>query len=239
MTQTTFLALCRLRIPEINSTDVISDANLLIIANQACTEFINKTDALPTSATFDLVEDLLEYPLSTYLTTFGKIRKEGLWWYNSSTSKWKYLDAIDEVTLSINYPDWLNTSSGNPLRYSLNGDIITVHPPASSTYAGTDYLKLFHYAQSVDMSDGTHYLFTGSASKRYPHLADYEEVPIEYVRAEVKQMLKKAADAKVAMDTFYSKVNYVKNQLTYRPDLGPNVRTQMPTMAQAKRTFGG
>jgi hypothetical protein len=239
MTKTTFLAFCRLRIPEIASTDVISDANLLIIANQACTEFINKTDALPTSTDFNLVLNLLEYPLSTYISSFAKIRREGLWWFNTDTSKWKYLDGIDEGTLRIDYPDWLNTASGNPLRYSLTGDILVVHPPASSNYAGDDRLKLYHYARSIDMVGDNNNLFTGSDTKRYPHLADYEEVPIEYVRSEIKMMLKKNVDAKAALDTFYAKATYVKNQLAHRPDLAPNARTNMPTMSQAQRTFQG
>lgn len=239
MTQTTLLALARIRIPEIASTDVISDANLLIILNLACTEFINKTDALPTSGTFNLVLDTTEYALSTYVTAFGKIRKEGLWIYNAVSTKWRQLDPTTTAKLTLDYPDWLNTSSGCPLQYSIEGDTLTLHPKASSTYTGTDYLKLFYFQRSTDMAGGSYYPFSGSATQ-YTFLADYEETLIDYVRYEVKQMLKKNADAEEARTTFYNKCAYIKQQLLYRPDL---ITQMSPDNAggirSARSMFGG
>ena len=145
MTQTSLLSLCRLLIPEIKSVDVVLDSELLTILNLACTEFINKTDALPTSTTFNLVTNLVEYPISTYVTTFGKIRKEGMWIYNASTTKWVQIDPTTTNYLNENFPAWLNAAAGFPLQYTLEGDIITLHPKASSTYAGTAYLKLYYF----------------------------------------------------------------------------------------------
>lgn len=236
MTQTQLLFLCRLRIPEIVSTDVISDANLLIFLNLACTEFINKTEAIPTSSTFNLVLDLTEYPLSTYITTFSKVRKEGLWIYNAVSTKWKRLDSTTVPYLSANYPDFLNTSSGLPQRYSIDGDTLTLHPKASSTYAGTNYLKLFYYKSSVDMVSSSDYPFTGSTTQRYPHLADYEEGLIDYVRFFIKQMLKKNVDAEESKQTFYQKCAYIKTKLN-RDDLLINLKLNVPIVRQMRDTF--
>lgn len=240
MTQTTLIALCRLYIPEINSTDVISDDNLLILLNLACTEFINKTDALPTSKAFNLVLNLVEYPLSTYVTDFGKIRKEGLWLYNASSERWTQLGSTTIPYLNIHYPSWLNTSAGTPLRFSIDGDIITLHPKANSTYAGDNYLRLFYYAHSIDMSASGHYPFTGSTTKHYPHLAEYEETLIDYVRWKTKQMLKKNADAEEAKTMFYAKCADIKVKLKSRPDLTSQMKaTGAGGLARAKSQFNG
>ena len=72
MTLTQILALCRLEISEIITTDVISDVNLTTLVNLACREFVKVTDALPKSDNFDLVLNLTEYPLSTYVTEIGR-----------------------------------------------------------------------------------------------------------------------------------------------------------------------
>ncbi len=237
MTQTTLLSLCRLEVPEINSTDVISDANLLIILNLACTEFIKETDALPTSATFNLVLNLTEYPLSTYVTGFGKIRKEGLWIYNASTLKWTQLESTTVSTLNLEFPSWLNTAAGFPQRFSLNGDILTLHPKASSTYAGSNYLKLFHYARSTDMSASGHYPFSGSTTQ-YSHLAQYEETLVDYVCYKAKKMIDKNSDAEEARTMFYVKCGKIKQELQYRPDLISEMRAKgAGGIAAAKGAF--
>jgi len=218
MTQADMITFSRLIIPEISSTDVISDANLLIILNRGCNEFIKETDGIPTSALFDLVTNLEEYSLTTYVSDYSKMRKEGIWIYNSQNSKWQELDAWTLVDIANKFPTWLSMSAGLPLRYTQEGNIITLNPKASSTYAGTDYLKIFYYARSVDMSNNSHYPFSGTTTQ-YTHLAEYEEVPIEYVRYRVKQMLGMNAAAEEAKQVFYLKCADIKRDLKYRADL--------------------
>ena len=223
MVQSSLLSYLRIKIPEIASTDVISDVNLLIVLNLACTEFIKETDALPTSGTFNLVLNQSEYSLSTCLPTYGKVRKEGLWIYNLVNTKWTRLDPTTIPYLNQNYPSWLNTAAGLPYRYSLDGDTLTLHPKASSTYAGNNYLKLFYYKRSVDMSNSSHYPFAG-ATIQYTHLANYERVLIDYVRYEVKEMLGKAQDAAKDQMAFYTKCGLIKKELLSRPDLISEIR---------------
>lgn len=237
MTEAQLLSYSRLSVPEISDISVISDSNLLIILNLACNEFIKQTDALPSSTTFSLVLDQTEYSLATYVPTFGKIRKEGLWIYNASTTKWFQLESTTIPYLNVNYPSWLNTSSGLPQRFSLDGDIITLYPKASSTYAGSNYLKLYYYKRSVDMSSSTHYPFSGSTTQ-YSHLAEYEETLIDYVRYKVKKMVGKESDAEEAKQMFYTKCQDIKVKMKYRPDLINNVQARgAGNVAFAKEAF--
>lgn len=239
MTQTQLLAYMRLMIPEIKSTNVVSDVNLLIIINNACTEFVNKTDALPTSDTFDLVTSQVEYALSTYVTTFGKIRKEGVWWYNAVSSKWKKLDPTTTAYMRINFPDWLNASAGIPQRYSIEGDTFTLHPPASATYAGANYVKIFFYAGSVDMAAAGAYPFSGSITIRYPHLADYEENLLDYVKFKVLPLVGKAGLGSEAGQIFYARCEKIKKDLLARSDLIPEIQAQHPGMLINRGNFRG
>lgn len=225
MTQAQLLSLARLRIPEINSTDVISDADLLIILNLACVKFINRTDALPTSSLFNLVLNLNEYSLASYVSTFGKIRKEGLWIYNAENSKWNPLSPTTMSVLNRDFPSWINADSSIPRYYSLDGDTLTLYPKASATYAGTNYLKIYHFARSTDMAGSTQYPFSGSASIRYPHLADFEEVLIDYVRYEMKEIIGKAGDGAASQSKFYLECDEIKKKLMSRPDLIPYIQS--------------
>lgn len=240
MTLTQLLSLSRLLIPEIKTTDVVGDSDLTIILNNACREFIKATDALPTSKLFNLVLNLSEYSLSTYVNDYGKIRKEGLWFYNKSSGKWIQLDATTIPYLALNYPSYLNSTSSNPLRYSIDGDILLIHPPSSAIYAGTNYLKLFYYARSVDMTNGSSYPFSGSLTLEYTHLADYEEDLILYVKYKVKPLFKKMQDAEEAKEMFYAKCADVKVKLLARPDLIPWMRAQgAGGLPQAQNAFKG
>lgn len=226
MTQKTLLALARLEIPEISDTDVISDINLLIFLNLACTEFIKMTDALPTSDTFDLVESQTEYALSTYVTNFGKIRREGLWLYNAENEKWEWMDPYTMVKLNRDFPTWLNSDDALPTRYTIEGNIINIHPNASDTYAGTDYLKLYYYARSLDMDDDDDYPFSSSKTVQYPHLADYEEILIDYVRYKALWMYGDRASAEEAKSMFVTRTLEAKQKMLYRPDLIDAMKAQ-------------
>jgi len=148
-----------------------------------------------------------------------------MWIYNVSSTKWTQLDPTTIPYLNQHFPNWLNNDSSLPRRYSLDGDIITLNPKASSTYAGTNYLKLFYFKRSIDMSDDSHYPFSGSTTQ-YPHLAAYEETLVDYVRYRVKKILKKDASAEEAKTMFYSKCTDIKTKLKYRPDLIQHVRAE-------------
>lgn len=223
MTLTTLRSAFRLYTPEADDTDVLSDPNLNTLLNLAAQAFVNITDCLPTDDTFTAITSQQNYNISSVLTGFGKIRKEGIWFYNVSSTKWKQLESSTIAYLNSNYPAWLNASAGLPLRYYIEGDRIGLDPKPSSTYAGTNYVKVFYYKRSTDMSADTHYPFSGSTTQ-YPHLADYEEVLLDWVKYRVKQIGGKAGEAEEAKTMFYTKCLKIKQELSYRPDLIPNFR---------------
>lgn len=223
MTRSDLRTIFRLYTPEVNSTDVLSDANLNTLLNLAAQTFVNLTDCLPTDNTFNAVTNQQDYNISSVLTDFGKIRKEGIWFYNKVSTKWKQLDSATIAYLNKTYPSWLNAAAGLPLRYYIEGDRIGLDPKPSSTYAGTNYVKVFYYKRSADMSADTHYPFSGSTTE-YPHLADYEEVLFDWVKYRVKQIAGKNGDALEAKTIFYNKSLKIKQELLYRPDLIPNFR---------------
>lgn len=208
------LSLCRLYVPEVDS-NVISDANATIILNVAAQKFVYFAEALPTSTLFNAVAEQQEYLLSTNVATFCKVRPEGLWWYDSGNSSWCQLWGTTIKWLDDNLPKWRDDDSGNPQRYSIDGDIITVHPKPDTSY--TSGLKLYHFKVSVDMGTG-YYPFSGSASVRYPFLVNYEEDLIDYYKYRAKQIMGYASQAQEALTMFTNKALKAKSELKTRTD---------------------
>ena len=240
MTQNQLISLSRLEIPEISQTSVISDADLLSILNLACREFVKGSDALPKNDTFDLVLNQLEYSISTVLPDFGKPHKNGLWFYNAQAKNWRQLEATTISYLGYTYPTYLNTAASNPYRYSIEGDTLTIHPPASATYAGADYLKLYYFGRSIDMAGANTYPFSGSATLNYSHLQDFEDSLIYFVKYKIKKMLGKDGDAEEAKQMFYSQVAGAKTLFTHRPDLVSSfTRVNSPVVSQSLGMFKG
>lgn len=236
MTLSSLRSLARLIIPEINSTDVLSDANFLTLVNLAASEFIKETDALPTSSTFTITTNIQTYALSTFVSTFGKIRKEGAWIYNKVTLKWVQIDGTTIAYLNQKFPAWMNASAGLPLRFWIEGDEIGFDPKPSATYAGTNYAKIYYFKRSVDMSADAHYPFSGSTAQ-YPRLANYESTLLDYVKYLILPGLGKGVKAEEAKGMFYARCAKIKQELSYRPDLIPNHKMDMPTMRNAGGMF--
>jgi len=194
MTETDLLSLCRLYVPECLST-VITDVNALIILNQAAQKFVYLSEALPTSTLFNVVASQQEYLLSTNVTTFSKVRPEGLWWYDSVNSSW--------VQLKGRTIKWL--------------DEITVYPkPLTAVSNG---FKLYHFKISTDMSAGAYYPFSGSLTVRYPFLANYEEDLLDYYKYRSKQIMGYGQQAQEALEMFTTKALKAKAELKTRTDL--------------------
>lgn len=208
------LSLARLYVPEADST-VITDANVYILLNLAAQKFVELTEALPKETTFDAVAEGQTYNISTEVTDYQKMQIPGLWWYDSGNSKWVDLKPTTIRVLDDKFPRWRDDSSGSPFRYSIDGDVITVHPKPDTSY--TDGFKLYHYGISQDMAAAT-YPFTGSTT-RYPFLADFEEDLLDYYKYRAKQIMGYGAQAEEAKAIFVSKTTLAKAQLKSRPDL--------------------
>ena len=128
------LSLCRLYVPEVTSV-VISDANATIILNAGAQKFVLLAEALPAYTTFNAVASDGDYSIAANVTTFAKVRREGLKWYNSTNSKWIDLKPRTLAWLDMTFPQWRDGAAGNPQYYSIDGDEIIVYPkPAISLH---------------------------------------------------------------------------------------------------------
>lgn len=226
----------RLLIPEINSTDALDNTDLDTVLNMAAKEMLEKTDGYPTSTIFNGVADTLEYSITTYISTFGKLHEEGLWWYDSGNSKWLQLTAKTRNTLSDEYPTWRTADAGNPRVYAVDGDLLIICPKLSANQ--TNAFKLYHYARSTDMSADSHYPFTGSTTE-LSTLATHELALFDYVKAIVKPMF--GQDGASHLNVFYQKCNDIKKKLSSRPDLreGHVPRSAGHGMNVARSMYGG
>ncbi len=209
------LSLSRLYIPEADS-NVISDANALIIFNVAAQKFVYIAEALPTHTEFNIVASQQVYNISTNVPTYAKIRPEGLWWYDSVNSSWTQVKGKTIAWLDENLPKWRDQSAGTPQYYSIDGDEITVYPKPLTSY--TNGFKLYHFKIAQDMIAG-YYPFSGSATVRYPFLVNFEEDLIDYYKYRVKQIMGYPDQAEEAMTKFVAKADKAKAELKTRTDL--------------------
>lgn len=227
-----YLSLCRLYVPEVSS-DVISDANATILLNIAAQKFVYLAEALPTHTEFNVVANQQVYNISTYVPTFCKVRREGLWWYNSVNSKWVRLKGRTIKWLDIKFPQWRDAAAGSPGYYSIDGDEITVYPKPNTSYSSG--FKLYHFKISVDMESGF-YPFSGTATVRYPFLVNFEEDLLDYYKYRAKLIMGFGADAQEALNMFILKAEKAKTELRSRPDIVTDAYAK-PTTRWTKRMF--
>ena len=226
------LSLCRLYVPEATST-VISDANATIILNIGAQKFVLLAEALPTYTTFNAVASDGDYLISTNVSTYAKVRREGLWWYNSTNSKWVRLKPRSLRWLDMTLPQWRDGSAGNPEYYSIDGDEITVYPKPATSY--TNGFKLYHFKISQDMATG-YYPFSGSASVRYSFLVNFEEDIIDYYKYRAKEIMGYPIDAQTALNIFIAKAGKAKIELQGRPDVATDAFAK-PKTRNSPRMF--
>lgn len=232
--QEDLISLARVYVPEVNS-DVISDANVLIILNIGAEKFVAITEAFPKNVTFKATAETQEYNLSEFVTDFQKMTTSGLWWLDSN-GNWNRLKPTTLRVLDDEFPQWRSDSSASPFRYFINGNVITIHPKPDTTLA--DAFKLYYFARSTNMSDSTHYPFTGSTT-RDPFLVDFEEDIIEYYKYRAKQIMGYDGQAREAKESFIGRAQYAKTQLQDRPDIATEAHVRpVANLQHYKHAFG-
>lgn len=217
LTWTNMLSYIRLKIPECSST-VISDANLLIITNLVAKEFADLTECLSKYTQFDTVAEQQIYNISDEIPTFLRMRKEGAFWYDTTNTRWIQLRSRTFAQISEHEKTWINRSSGSPLFCWVENNEIGLHPKPNATTTGDTGVRVYHFAQSTDITVGTQYPFSGSTTQ-YPHLAHYDEVLLEGIKYRVKDIVGKKQEASIVQQIFYAKCEKIKNELNERPDL--------------------
>lgn len=152
----------------------IDDVQLALILNNGKNDVALKTICLKKNEKFDAVAEQKEYLLSTVLTDFLIIDKSGLWWSNGS--QYRQLEPYTLKKLDEDFPYWRDASSGSPQRYSIDGNVITVHPKPNITL--TSGFWIYYGAKSLSMSADSDYTFSGSIE--IPHLSILDDAILDY-----------------------------------------------------------
>ena len=223
MTRLEMLSMARLYVPEAPTT-VITDVNAYIILNAGAQEFVKHTLCLPTETDFTCTAETPNYALSSVVPTYLGIQREGLWWYDTVSSKWVRLNGTSPGYMWKNYSTWLNDTSGSPMRYWIDGDILWVHPTPDTTKLLTGF-KLYHFAKATDVTADGQYFFSGSTTQ-IPWLAPYEETLLQYYKWKVNQIIGYGQKAEEARTMFYAVAEKAKSELLARPDLINQMKTK-------------
>lgn len=214
----------RLQVPEFNDTNVLSNNNMDIFLNIVTEKFIELTEAIITSTDFNAVASQQTYLISTQVTTYLRIHRVGLWWYDLSATYYRQLTSTTLEQLSEKEPTWLNRSAGTPLKYAIEGDVIYIHPKPSVGSAGDqDTFRMYHYKKSTNMTADTHYPFSGTTTE-FPHLSSYTDVLVEGMRWKLLEAYGNQADAQKSELLFLAQCDSIKRKLKSREDIIAQVK---------------
>lgn len=210
------ITLARLYVPEAN-TNKVSDTNLTLLLNEGAKDVAARTICLKTNATFDVAASTATYNLSSKVTSFLVIDTPGLYWYDGSN--WKKLTPYTLAGLDKDYPYWRDDSAADPLRYSVDGDIITIHPTPDT--ALTNGFKIYYGKKPTVMSSSDHYPF--GTTVEIPHLAILSDTILAYVKWKLTQPVgKEFAETNQAKYEYLSDIEGKKKMLSRRPDIITN-----------------
>lgn len=186
MNYTQLLALCRLKVPAATS-DIISDANALILMNNGILEITRVTKCLPVYIRFNTTVNM-EYSLSTLITNYLCPLDEDLMhvYYSDDGSDYDELDIVTIGYLDENYSDWHSASAGDPERCVILGDTLYLHPKPASVV--TNGVKFYYCKKPTAMDSATYiYPFGGAAS--LSRLEPFETLIIDYYEKEAYEIL--------------------------------------------------
>jgi len=191
----------------------ISESSLELILNQGKNDLCAKLLCLPKDETFNVVADTRTYDLSSVLTRYIAPAPSGLWWYNS---EWTRLNPRTRKWWDIHKPDYLNSSSADPLDYIIENDNLIVEPPPAT--ALTNGFKMFFYQKSPDMTDDSHFPF-GEAVE-ISRLAILSESILLYWKWKAFKIIGKKEDVvALASQEYKAEWQEKKLLLARRPDI--------------------
>jgi hypothetical protein len=180
------------------------------------------TLCLKSNKKFDVVANQAEYNLSVEISDYLAVDKSGLWWNNGTT--FKPVNPRTLKWLDINVPNWRNRSSGSPLNYSIDADILTVSPPPET--ALTDGFWLYYGKKPTPMTENDHYPFSGSTTE-FTHLSIFDFAIILFVKMRLEPMLNKNADANLSRQEYLQEREEKKNLFYRRKDISSDNDTRM------------
>jgi hypothetical protein len=201
---------------------VIPDDVMDILLDEGVKDIASYTLCLKSNKKFDVVANQAEYNLSVEISDYLAVDKSGLWWNNGTT--FKPVNPRTLKWLDINVPNWRNRSSGSPLNYSIDADILTVSPPPET--ALTDGFWLYYGKKPTPMTENDHYPFSGSTTE-FTHLSIFDFAIILFVKMRLEPMLNKNADANLSRQEYLQEREEKKNLFYRRKDISSDNDTRM------------
>lgn len=194
------------------------------ILNSGVLDITKKSLCLKTNQQFNVVAGQGEYDLNAVLGNFLTPDKSGLWWNNGTEFAQVYEDTLKG--LDNFYPNWRSLSPGNPQRYSIDEDILTVVlTPNTSLLNG---FWLYYTPMSVDMINSSDFPFVGSANE-IKRLRIFDESIEAYCRWKISPMLDKDGQDQTQI-IYKSTLDEAKYLYDKRPDVFSEARMRVPNV---------
>ena len=190
MTLDNFKLLIRAYVPGAKNS-VIPDSLLELLINKAVKDVNSMGMVYKSEKVFDVKADEGTYDIASEVADdFALMAKEGIW-YNTGTvtsTAWIELWPRTKKYMDRFHPNWRDLTADIPHSYFHESGNIEMIPKASTALTGGFILT--YIKQPKDMTDGTHYPFSGSTSE-LTLFAELDDAIISYVRWQLHKPLGK------------------------------------------------
>lgn len=213
-----FKIFIRSMVPSANK-GAVNDTLLEMLINKGVREVNILTSAYIDEAYFNIQADVKIYNIRDEAADFVGIGPSGIWMNKGSAAStdWRQLDGVTRDYLDKMYPNWINASSGTPLKYSVKSGQFIIYPANDEDLTNgfwlPDYVK-----KSNDMTDDTHFPFTGSEDE-LTDLEPLDDAIIDYVRWHLKHSVGSDQEGLVTRAEFEKVVKERKRVINQRPDI--------------------
>ena len=188
MTLDQFRTVIRAYVPSAQ-VSVIGNTLLDLLINKGVDDVNLRAAAYLGDKKFNVTAEVRTLELHTVISDFAAMAEGGVWWNTGTASSvdWKKLDPYTRRSLNDQYPQWMNQTSSDPLRYIQEGDNLQIDPMPNTTLSNGFWA--FYIKKATSMTDGTHYPFSGSTIQ-IASLSILDDAIIDYVRWKLAGPLK-------------------------------------------------
>lgn len=179
--------------------NVISNAVLDLMLNNGAIDVATYSACLQENTKFDVVANQSEYNLSSVVSRFLVIAKEGLWYRDSATDNYKRLYPRTMKWLNENRPYWRDEDAGVPQYYYQDGNNLGLVPAPDG--AVDEGLWLYFGQKPQAMNSTIHWPFGYGAE--ITRLAPLSECIVAYAEWKLVKALNAGQDAYKAKETAY------------------------------------
>jgi hypothetical protein len=205
--------------------NVIDDTTLILLLNNATTDIVVNTKCLPTNKKFNVVASQQTYSLTSAIGNFLLPDKSGLWWNNGTQFTQLYAKTLK--WLDRNYGNWRSLDVGNPIYYTIDGDLITVvQTPNTSLASG---FWLYYIAAPTFMASPGDFPFVGNAVEQ-PRLRVFDEAIMKYAKWKISPMINQDTQQDMTKLDYDAELLSKKKIFHERPDVVSEAKMQGPNV---------